>query len=288
MATPTAYVSIGDTHIHCKLGLTAPDSTIDFGVSAGPSRATRWVWENVWKPFHDEVVPWATQGQPHVLCHGGDIVDGVHHRSTTQMSQDMDAQEQAAIAIMAPLVERAAQYFQLAGTDAHDGQSWANARRIARALGSPESTDGNPLWPELRIMIGDGLIHDTHHVATTGIQRSMPNGITADAIEQFVTAAKAGDRCPDVFLRHHCHHASRSGGFLRDPNHWWQAMTVPGWQLKGPYAWKVGARNHLTHFGGVVVRWVTVPWNTGHLELIPFTRSAGPSEPIILKGEAWN
>ena len=285
MATPTAYVSIGDTHIGCKLGLTPPESVIDFGVPVGQSPGTRWVWENVWRPFWDEFVPWATGGQPFVLCHGGDIVDGVRHRSTTQMTQDLDAQERMALAVMRPEVDNAAAYFQLAGTDAHDGQSWANARRIGRELGSPENVDGDPLFPELRIMIGDALVHDTHHVSTTGLHKSMTTGITSDAIEQFITAAKAGERCPDVFLRHHCHHASRSGGYLDDPCHWWQAMSVPGWQLKGPYPWKVGARNHLTHFGGVVVRWVTTPWGRGHAELVPFTRSAGASRPIILGGE---
>ena len=284
MSTPTAYVSIGDTHIGCKLGLMPPESVIDFGVSVGQSPASRWVWDNVWTPFWDEFVPWATGGEPYIVCHGGDIVDGVHHHSTTQVTQDMEAQEKMAVAVMRPHVDAASTYFQLAGTDAHDGQSWANARRIAQQLGSPDSGRDDHLWPELRIMIGDALVHDTHHVSTTGLHKSMTTGITSDAIEQFVTASKAGTRCPDVFLRHHCHHASRSGGFLRDPCHWWQAMSVPGWQLKGPYPWKVGARNHITHFGGAVVRWVTNPWGAGHAELLPFTRSAGQSAPVILRG----
>ena len=278
----TCYVSIGDTHYGCKLGLMPPVAKLDFDVqlNQSPLQATVYNW---WREFHDDFVPWATRGDPYVLVHGGDIVDGVHHRSTSQATQDMEAQESLAVYDMAPMVARAAAYFQLAGTPAHDGESWVSARRIAHRLGACTIGDGDQqLHPELRMMIGDAMVQDTHHVSGTGLHKSMPTGITSDAIEQFVTAAKSGADCPQVFLRHHCHHASRSGGFLRDPNVWWHGMTVPGWQLKGPYPWKVGARNHLTHFGGCVIRWVTNPFSAGHVEILPYTRGSRPSKPIII------
>ncbi len=287
MATPTAYVAIGDLHIGDKTGLTPPETILDFGVPAQQSPATKWVWDNVWRPLHDEVIPWATNGQPYVLTNGGDTIDGVHHRSTSSLTANLEVQERIALEILRPVVDKATAYFQLAGTEAHDGQSWSNAQSIARQLGSPESSKDDHIWRELKIMIGDGLVHDVHHVSTTGTHQGQVTGITRASIEQFITAAKYGVRCPDVFLRHHCHHATRTGGFLRDPCQWWQGMTVPGWQLKGPYPWK-NMPDQVTCYGGVVVRWVTNPWVKGHLELIPFTRSAGPSEPIILKGEAWN
>ncbi len=280
--TVTCYVSVGDTHYGCKLGLMPPIAKLDFDteMKQSPMQAVVYRW---WREFHDEFVPWATRGEPYALCHGGDIVDGVHHRSTSQATQDMEAQESLAVADMAPLVSRAAAYFQLAGTPAHDGESWVAARRIADRLGAVQNEGSSShLHPELRLMVGDAMIQDTHHVSGTGLHKSMPTGITSDAIEQFITAAKSGSECPQVFLRHHCHHASRSGGFLRDPNVWWNAVSVPGWQLKGPYPWKVGARNHLTHFGGVVVRWVTNPFSAGHVEILPYTRGAGPVKPIVI------
>ena len=280
----TCYVSVGDTHYGCKLGLMPPVAKLDFDVEMkqSPLQAIVYRW---WREFHDEFVPWATQGNPYVLCHGGDIVDGVHHRSTSQATQDMEAQESIAAHDMMPMVAKAAAYFQLAGTPAHDGESWVSARRIAGMLGAckVEGSDSH-LHPELRLMIGDAMIQDTHHVSATGMHKAMPAGVTADAMEQFITAAKSGDDCPQVFLRHHCHHHSRAGGFLRDPNVHWHGVTVPGWQLKGPYPWKVGARNHLPHFGGVVVRWVTNPFSAGHVEILPYVRGAGPSKPIIVRG----
>lgn len=285
MATPTCYVSIGDTHMFDVLGLMPPWASTTFGAGATHSDSQRIVW-GFFREFFDEFVPWATRGEPYVLCHGGDIVDGFHHRNTTHSTADIDAVIEGAARIMMPEVEKAAAYYQLAGTPAHDGEAWYLGRAIARKLGAPQYGDDehNHLRPELLIRIGDRLIHDTHHVSTTGLAKSMPTGITSDAIEQFIQRAKlGGGDIPDLFLRHHCHHASKSGGFLRDPCCEWEARSVPGWQLKGPYPWKVGARNHETHFGGLVVRWETHPWSGGRLVCEPYTRGIVPSSPVTIE-----
>jgi hypothetical protein len=281
MATPTCYVSVGDTHLYDHLGLMPKRAPVDFGctVEQSEAQAVVYAW---WNEFHKDFIPWATQGEPYVYCHGGDMVDGLHHRNTTHSTADYDAIIQGAVRFMAPYIEGAAAYYQLAGTPAHDGAAWWLARAVARELGAPEVSDGNHIRPELDMPIGDGLIHDTHHVSTTGLQKSMVNGINSDVHEQLITRAKLGKRIPEVYLRHHCHFAATAGGFLKDPCREWVGRTVPGWQLKGDYPWKVGARNHETHYGGLVVRWVTHPWSKGRFELLPYTRCAVPAEPIVL------
>jgi len=281
----TCYVSFGDTHVYDVFGLMPPWARTSFGAGATYSEAQAVLW-GFFREFFDEFVPWATRGEPYALVHGGDIIDGFHHKNTTHTSADEDAVINGAVGIFEPMVAKAAAYYQLAGTPAHDGQAWYLARAIARRLGAVQygPDPENHLRPELLLRVGDGLIHDTHHVSTTGLAKSMPTGITSDVVEQFIQRAKLNHgNIPDVYLRHHCHHASRSGGFLRDPCKWWDGMTIPGWQLKGPYPWKVGARNHETHFGGAVIRWVTDPWSGGKFELLPYTRGVVPAEPTILE-----
>lgn len=287
MATATCYVSFGDTHVYGVLGLMPPWAPTSFGAGVTQSQAQAVTW-GFYREFMDDFVPWATQNQPYVLAHGGDIIDGLHHHDITHATADPYAIVKGAAGVFAPDVAKAAAYYQIAGTPAHDGQEWHLARAIAAELGAVQYGEDpdNHLRPELLIRIGDGLIQDTHHVSTTGLAKSMSTGIMSDAIEQFIQRAKLnhGD-IPDLFLRHHCHHCSHVGGFLRDPCHLWEGWTVPGWQIKGAHPWKIGARNHETHFGGIVARWVTHPWSGGRLEVLPYVRGVVPSKPIIVEVE---
>lgn len=271
---------MGDTHIGCKLGLCPEQVTADFDVTVkqSPAQAVVWKW---WREFFDEFVPWATGGDPYLLVHGGDIVDGIHHRATTQITHDEQAMCDIAVDVLTPEVERAAAFAVLAGTPAHAGESWKYERNIAARLGAMR--DGKqPLFMEMNYALGDDVvINDMHHVATTGLHHTEPGGMHREMMEQMITAAKAHGRAPDVLLRHHRHRNIHLDGPLHDGRRW-HSVAVPGWQLKGPYTWKVGARNHLPHFGGVVVRIKHNPWSANDVELLQYTRSIRPTRAVTI------
>lgn len=282
MSTIVNYVSFGDTHIGCKLALAPPATVADFGARLAQSdnQKVLWSWFN---EFFNEFVPWATKGEPFALVHGGDIVDGVHHRSTTQTTQDMAAQEALAVQTLEPFVERAHAFYCIAGTPAHAGESWIAERRIARDLGAVAvpGTNDERLFMEVNMMVGDALVNDLHHVSVASTHQSDPAGLQRELIEQQITAAKAGARAPDVILRHHrhrnCHVNVPTEGGNRA-----HAVAVPGWQLKTPFVWKTPGRNHLPHFGGAVIRYETTPWGHGRVEIRQFTRTIKPDAPIVM------
>lgn len=264
----------------CKLGLCPPVAEMDFDTSITQSPAQAVVW-NWWREFFDEFVPWATGGEPHVLVHGGDVVDGVHHRSTTQATHDLAAQEEMAIAVLEPEVERAAAFAVIGGTPVHAGESWSSERRIATRLGAMRSGK-QPVFMEMNYRLGEEVvINDMHHISTTGMHHTEANGVFREAMEQMMTMAKAGGKAADVFLRHHRHRNFHCDGTLHDGKRW-HSLAVPGWQLKGPYTWKVGARNHLPHFGGVVIRIKHNPWSANDVEIMQYTRSIKPTKAITV------
>src|SRR6185295_8990045 len=99
-------VVISDTHCGCRLGLCWPQgSKLDDGGLYAPSRLQLVVW-SWWREFWDVWVPKATKGEPFICVHNGDVIDGVHHNSTTQISHNIKDQKDLAIAILRPEIEK--------------------------------------------------------------------------------------------------------------------------------------------------------------------------------------
>lgn len=273
-------VFLGDTHSGSKHSVCAPNVGIDFDCGFTPSPGQQWLWSQ-WKEMQ-EWIPWATHKAPYVLVHGGDIVEGVHHRSTAAISNEIKIQRRIAVDLMAPLVDKAAAYFQVAGTPVHDGESWTDADEVARELGAVQPAgSGMFVHPELHLRLGGAYIHDTHHIGVAGMHRTQHGAINSEVMEQLVDAALDAEEAPTVVVRHHSHHAHVAQRYYRD-GMWGYGIKCPSWQLKGPFAMKVGARNMTPHFGAFVVNWVTDPWGAGHIEVIPFTRSIGRAKPVAV------
>src|SRR5579859_4275199 len=92
-------IVISDTHCGCRMGLCPPDgAALDDGGIYTPSRLQKIMW-GWWEEFWGEWVPNVTHKGPFVLVHNGDVIDGVHHNSTTQISQNIKDQKDLAIKI---------------------------------------------------------------------------------------------------------------------------------------------------------------------------------------------
>jgi len=276
----TSAVFIGDTHISGKNGLCPANVGIDYDCSFNASEAQGYVWR-WWEEFV-EGIPRATRGNPYVLVHGGDIIEGVHHRSTGAITNDIQVQVQMAADIMRPLVDNAAAYYQVAGTPAHDGESWCDANVVARLLGAVPYTARQFVHPELLLRVGDALVHDTHHISVSGMHRTQATGPQSEHIEQITDAGLCGDEAPLVVVRHHSHYGKMIGTFFRD-GMWGHSIKCPSWQIKGPYPYKTGSRNLASHYGGVVMNWITDPWGTPQMEIWPFTRGVGRPKPLVIE-----
>ena len=256
MATRNLVV-VSDTHAGCRLGLCPPSGvTLDDGGTYLPSPFQEKVWQ-LWREFWDEWVPEVTHGEPYSVVHNGDVIDGVHHGSTTQISHNIDDQVRIAIAVMSPIVDTArasgGQYYHIRGTEAHVGQSATHEERIARELEAVPNADGQHARYDLWIRVGDALVHLLHHIGTTSSSAHESSAVNAELVAEYVEAARWREEPPDFIVRSHRHRSIAVD--MDSAKGYAAAIVTPGWQGKTPFAWKVaGARLSVPQFGGVVIR----------------------------------
>lgn len=247
-------VVISDTHFGCRLGLCPPEGVaLDDGGRYSPSRAQKVVW-SWWDEFWRSWVPEATHGEPFCVVHNGDVIDGVHHGSTTQISQNLEDQGELAVSVLQPVVKACeGRYYSVRGTPAHVGQSSVEEERVAKRLGAIKNQDGQHSRYELWKSLGGHLVHFLHHVGTTSSSAHESSAVNAELAAEFVESARWNERAPKIIVRSHRHRAIE----IRLPSQsgYVTAAVTPAWQLKTPFAWKVaGARLSPPQLGGMVIR----------------------------------
>ena len=252
--TPRSLVVIGDTHAGDYFGLFPVGArlTLEEGSGYEPTPLQRKMWAH-WRQFCDDWIPWATKGEPFILAHIGDALDGVHHGSVTQFTHNLKDQRRVAEALLAPLVARAAVYYHIRGTEAHVGKSGQEEETLAEALGAkPDSTRHFARW-ELWLELAGHLGHLTHHIGTTSSSAYESTAVYKELVESFVEAGRWGDRPPQFIVRGHRHRHFETR--IHGEHGSALAIVTPGWQLKTPYTYRIaGARQAQPQLGGIVVR----------------------------------
>lgn len=261
MKSAPNLVVISDTHCGCKLGLCPPGGvSLDDGGAYMPSILQRKVWE-IWQEFTGEWIPRVTRKGPWDLVVNGDALDGVHHRSTHQISHNLADQAAIAYQVLAPLVkaceDSGGRYYHIRGTEAHVGPSAVEEERLAASLGATPNAEGQharwELWKRIPGIGGGHLCHFLHHIGTTGSAAYESTAVHKELVEAFVEAGRWGDEPPQVVVRSHRHRhyevriATGKGYGI--------STVTPAWQLKTPFTYKIpGARLAQPQFGGVLVR----------------------------------
>lgn len=250
-------IVISDTHCGCRLGLCPPDPIpLDDGGSYLASEFQRKMW-TMWQEFWHEWVPRSTHGEPFDLVHNGDVIDGVHHNSTTQISHNIQDQKNIAIRALEPVIAQCkasgGNYFHIRGTGAHVGSSSVYENEVAEALGAKPNAEGQYARYDLWKRVGDALVHLMHHVGTTSSSAHEASAVNAELTAEYTEAARWGKEIPDFVVRSHRHRSIAVD--LDSYKGYAVGVVTPGWQGKTPFAWKVaGARISLPQFGGIVIR----------------------------------
>ncbi len=199
-----------------------------------------------------------THGEPYHLVVNGDAVEGVHHRATTQISQNIQDQAEIAYQCLAPEVwkclESGGKYFHIRGTEAHVGSSGVQEEMLAKRLNATPNEDGQAarydLWLE---MAGGHLAHFLHHIGTTSSTAYETSALNSEVAAMLSEAARWGKQPPSVIVRSHRHRASEVR--LPSDRTLMTCFTTPAWQLKTPFAWRVaGARISTPTIGGSMIR----------------------------------
>jgi hypothetical protein len=268
MAKPIRnLVVISDTHCGCRLALCPPEGApLDDGGRYLPSAFQKkmWAW---WREFWDEWVPEVTKGEPFDLVHNGDAIDGVHHGSTTQISQNIGDQIALAYAVMQPVVDRCTKgggtYYHIRGTEAHVGQSGKHEEQLAKDLGAKPNAEGQyarwDLWKRVGAQtkkVNAPLVHLLHHIGSTSSAAHEASAVNAELSAMYNQAGRWGTEKfppPDYVVRSHRH---RSIAVDMDSVRGRAAAIVtPAWQGRTPFTWKIpGARVTEPQIGGIAIR----------------------------------
>jgi hypothetical protein len=258
VASVRNLIVVSDLHSGCRMGLHPLEpSRLDGGGQYVPSTVQKKMW-SLWREFWDQWVPVVTKREPYDLVVNGDAIDGVHHRSTTQVSHNMEDQQRIAEACLRREVERCHKrggtMFHIRGTEAHVGQSGEFEERLARNLGAKPNTEGQYARFDLWKRVGERcLVHLLHHVGTTSSAAHESSAVNAELTAEYVEAARWKREPPDFIVRSHRHRSIAVD--LNSAKGYAAAIVTPAWQLKTPYVWKIpGARVSEPQLGGVLIR----------------------------------
>jgi hypothetical protein len=248
-------VVVSDTHCGCGLAICPPEGVkLDDGGAYMPSKLQKQIYA-MWEEFWEVHVPEATHGEPYVVVHNGDAIDGVHHNSTTQITHNLTIQGRMAVDLMKPVVSnlKCIEYYHIRGTEAHVGKSAEQEEKVAQELGAKPNAEGQFARYELWIQCGGHLCHTLHHIGTTGSQAYESTAIHKELVESFTEAGRWGHRPPDLIVRSHRHRAIETN--IPTINGKARATVTPCWQGKTPFVWKIpGGRLSTPQFGGLVIR----------------------------------
>jgi hypothetical protein len=239
-------VCISDTHFGSTLALCPPKVALDDGGYYQPSKLQKILfayWRDFWRWVDEKL-----NGEKFILIHNGDMLDGKHHNTTTLISQNLKDQENLAVEMMQPVVNKAFAYYQIRGTEAHAGTSAEYEERVAQRLCAvkDEATKQHSRW-ELWMELGDDLIHFSHHLGVTSSSAYEASAPMREITAAFVEAGQWGMRPPTILIRSHRHRYIE----VKPPNG--RLVVTPGWQGKTPFVFRID-RMRAPMFGGIIIK----------------------------------
>lgn len=242
-------VVVSDLHSGCRLALhPRSPSKLDDGGTYKPSRHQLWLADR-WDEFWDWVKV-VCKGEPYGVLVNGDAIDGVHHRSTTQISQNIEDQIRICTDLLEPVVERAAGLWMVRGTEAHVGSSGVHEERLAKSLGAIPNAEGQYARWHVKLNLCGRFVYATHHVGATSSHAYLTSAPWRRLTEFLVNSGLTAKEHPGAVIFSHRHTHVRSAKEGRSGPIW--VATTPGWQGPTPFSWRIGGM--MPEIGGLVVR----------------------------------
>ena len=244
-------VPFGDTHCGSTLGLcTNRVELSDEGEyrASKAQKAMRKYWERIWA---DILASMDKDDRLHIVANG-DLVDGDHH-GTPQIftRRDID-QANLAVALLAPIRNRAAEMYIIAGTTSHVG---INAEQIiAQELGAHRRR----VLPKLELEVQGIRFYFAHHGPNPGgREHTMGDSIRRQLRDEFYRALRYGNTPADYYVWSHYHRSPPPEQITMQASgeHTMTGVVLPAWQLCTEYGHRVQKGPSISHIG---MRWFEV------------------------------
>lgn len=250
-------IVFSDTHCGCKFGLCPPSFKLDEGGTYKSSIYQREVYRR-WLEFWNVWVPDVTKGEDYIVVVNGDVIDGVHHNSTTQITNNIKDQRNLAVEVLTPIVnaKKCKKLYMIRGTEVHVGQSADDEESVAEALGAVPNSDGQFARWEMRLIFGkkEQIIHFAHHVGTTSSAAYESTAVYKEMVEAYNENGRwENGQPPSILVRSHRHRQME----IRVANKFGYgiALCTPGFQLKTPFTYRISmGRSGSPQVGGYLIR----------------------------------
>ena len=238
-------VVIGDTHCGSQAAIMPPGFKLRDGQIVQQSSAQKMLW-GWWLEFW-RFVDRVTDGNPYVLVHNGDQIDGAHHNCVQLVTNNIEQQRKMFVQLMRDRVKKAAAFYCTCGTAAHAGQSSSDEESGAKVLGAKKDSNGNHVRQDLWIKMGNDLIQIAHHIGTTSSQAYKSSPAMRLMAAMYGAAGEWGFRPPTIMIRNHAHDYVE----VKRPN--CRVVVCPAWQLKSDWVWGRDTAS-LPIIGGLVIK----------------------------------
>lgn len=230
-----ALLTISDTHCGSDVGLMPPPNTFKLYDGAGNTQNP--LQKIMWEVYQDHLKQalLKLKGVPFVLVLNGDMVDGVHHKSTEALVKVID-HSRCAVACLKPIANEAirsgGKVVMVMGTECHTNR---DEQGIGKELGCVSPKDRQDLYAfdGVDMTINGVLVNALHHISTTSRAYLEASGLSISMGNAILNRARDKQPVPQVFLRAHRHTA----GFYSDGR---SLIAVQGaYQFKTRYGNKV-------------------------------------------------
>jgi predicted phosphodiesterase len=219
-------VVLSDMHVGSTVGLWPPGFVSTEGFPIGQNLFQEWLWE-CWEHCKGWIKE-TTGGAAYDLLLNGDLVEGIHHRTTQVMSADVGDQSAAVLACLQDLCAAAARVWVVKGTEVHTRN---DEIRLGHVLGGQrDPATGQHAFDRLETTVHGTRIAACHHIGATSrpyleaSQHSIHLGVEA------IEAARDGRQPPQIIIRGHRHRHGvwTDGDFMSITTGAWQGRTRYG------------------------------------------------------------
>jgi hypothetical protein len=204
-----------------------PDFETQEEVAIKQSPFQRELWR-VWSAMIDR----AKGMGPFDLVLNGDLIEGMHHKTTEVWSADPADHVLCAWHVLQRVADMAENVYVVRGTAAHTGAS--SEHGLAIKLGAVLQSKAKPAFDRLEVEWAGCPCVFIHHMPTTARPWTEATGVGINAAMHQLAAVRAGDAVPRVIVAGHRHRF----GLYRDE--YSVSVALPAWQ-------------GLTRFGSKVV-----------------------------------
>jgi len=236
---------VGDLHAGDKFSVCPPTVELLDGPTYQASLLQQHIYKH-WAYCVEEWLPYVSGGKKFDVIFMGDVIEGIHHRATHQVSHNIVDHHAIFMLLVNMFIKKVNKIYIVRGTEAHDSVSNNEVEKLGRYLDSYHA-NGNYTHYEINYLLGDKKINCMHHISVGNRSNSELTALAAEVHELMNECTKWNVMPPDCVIRGHRHRHARLA-FPKENGHI-EAFVSCVWQAKTPFAYKTLGRVKFPHFG---------------------------------------